>query len=388
MSSCPVCGSTSSRDYSLFNETGLSSITHLDFKPVPEFRDCTLFQCNSCTHIYVNSSFNRSEYISNQFKSNEYAQILISNNPDKSEGHSVSTERLKKTERQLLSLNLPNNSATYRPLRVMDVGCFDGLFLRTFNQFSTDSYLLGVDVIKNPYFSRLAPDAHFITLDQLQYITASANFDYITLFHSLTYEPRPLHLISLLRSFLSSSGRLVIEVPSPELRPSCLLLADQDHHFTILSLQELLVNAGFNRHSIITEVTGSNLTISAFINSPYEMNFTPFPGDQIETSNLNDLLARLTSLKNWSKQFSDFKIAILGSSYTAALLHQLDPFLDALAVTTEGGNISFVGKRLCTLHSVQEYIEILIVPVGLNSERLASSLTQQYPHLHIIPLPV
>ena len=87
-------------------------------------------------------------------------------------------------------------------------------------------------------------------------------------------------------------------------------------------------------------------------------------------------------------QFSDFKIAILGSSYTAALLHQLDPFLDALAVTTEGGNTSFVGKRLCTLHSVQEYIEILIVPVGLNSERLASSLTQKYPHLHIIPLPV
>ena len=141
MSSCPVCGSTSSRDYSLFNETGLSSITHLDFKPVPEFRDCTLFQCNSCTHIYVNSSFNRSEYISNQFKSNEYAQILISNNPDKSEGHSVSTERLKKTERQLLSLNLPNNSATYRPLRVMDVGCLM-VYSSELSMFSTDSYLL------------------------------------------------------------------------------------------------------------------------------------------------------------------------------------------------------------------------------------------------------
>lgn len=140
----------------------------------------------------------------------------------------------------LLAGGLPANPA------ILDVGCHDGRLLRAFARIVPSASLAGFDV--SPQTAELiAADNAGITYvsGKLHDQNFREQFDLIALSHSIQYERDISGLMETLRAALKPNGRLFVQVPDIERKPSSLLLADLHHHFTRDSLKYLFCRHGF-----------------------------------------------------------------------------------------------------------------------------------------------
>jgi SAM-dependent methyltransferase len=148
----------------------------------------------------------------------------------------------------LLAAELPPQPA------ILDVGCFDGRLLRAFAEIRPDAELTGFDVSADlaPMVEGGSASITYVS-GQLVDHKFTQRFDLIALSHSLQYEPDLAGLLATLRTALKPDGRLFIQVPDIERKPSNLLLADLHHHFTRMSLHNLLRRSGFAPKALAAE---------------------------------------------------------------------------------------------------------------------------------------
>ncbi len=140
-----------------------------------------------------------------------------------------------------------------KPIKVLDIGCGDGDFLKQI--YAQASQIYGVE-LSGAAFKRASriPGIHLLPADRVcadsypkQY------FDAITLWHVFEHLPDPLQTLSYCRKWLKSEGYLFIEVPNVSSWQAQLFKANWFHMdaprhlflFTPKSLDFLLSRAGF-----------------------------------------------------------------------------------------------------------------------------------------------
>lgn len=228
MRSCPLCG----------NSENKLKIKESEF---------LVSECASCGFIYLvnppDESVIYEEYYNIEFTAGDY------NGNSKFDYlnriHGINTQRVT------LLKNTVNN---LEKLKLLDIGCGSGLFLKSCNDAGING--TGIDVSKTALaFARdsFGLDVSAKSVDEL--LIEGKKYDVITLWHVLEHFLNPVEELKKIRDLLNDNGELFIEVPnfnSIKFRLSGYKWKGGNHplyhrsFFTAKSLSEVLKKAGFS----------------------------------------------------------------------------------------------------------------------------------------------
>ncbi len=204
--------------------------------------------------------------------------------------------------------------------RLLDYGCGNGNFLRSFNKFFPAWSLCGYEL----------DDRHkkqIESISQVEQLWSSSpqnitgEFCCISLIHVLEHIVSPVTFLKELIPKLNSNGFLIIQVPDIRQNPFDFLIADHATHFTLESLSNVLFLAGYS-------VLWHNAQLI-----PKEIMIIAQKCNKVDSYTFNNLLLKETSvlLKNHITRLLELisigkqylkkeKVGIFGSSIAATWL--------------------------------------------------------------------
>lgn len=129
------------------------------------------------------------------------------------------------------------------PGRLLDYGCGEGHFLRTFHEAFPRWRLSGLeqDSRYRSSLMRIPGMEEFLTTLE----PGAETWDVVSMNHSLEHIPAPASLLRELRGRVQPNGILEVNVPHYGRNPWDLLIADHASHFDAGSLRGLLGSGGF-----------------------------------------------------------------------------------------------------------------------------------------------
>ncbi len=127
---------------------------------------------------------------------------------------------------------------------LLDLGCGNGAFLRAAGAALAGWRLFGSEW-DDKYLSTVQSIPGFENLYTGDWSSIPGEYDVISMVHVLEHIASPLPVLEMIRSKLSMSGLLVIQVPDCQVNPYMLLIADHCSHFTVGTLRGLVEAAGF-----------------------------------------------------------------------------------------------------------------------------------------------
>ncbi len=127
---------------------------------------------------------------------------------------------------------------------ILDFGCGNGDFLKSFNKAYPSWALHGVD-LDDRCLEKLKLIPNFKNLFKNEIDSQAETFDLISVTHVLEHLQAPMVTLRNLRSQINPDGYLIIEVPNCEVDPISILTADHCSHFSSANLGVLLESAGF-----------------------------------------------------------------------------------------------------------------------------------------------
>lgn len=161
--------------------------------------------------------------------------------------------------------------------RALDVGCGSGVTLRALSTARPEWTLFGQD-IDDSRRDHLASIPNFRQYYACPPAQINGEFNLVTLIHSLEHFPSPFSILNQLRSKISSTGRLFIQVPNALENPFELVIADHLMHFTPRTLAQLVEHAGFKIDVLATTWVTKELSLLA----------SPAPGNAKDFSKFAD----------------------------------------------------------------------------------------------------
>jgi 2-polyprenyl-3-methyl-5-hydroxy-6-metoxy-1,4-benzoquinol methylase len=146
--------------------------------------------------------------------------------------------------------------------RLLDVGCGNGVLLRTVSQIAPAWTLAGADlderhretVERIPGVERFYAGPTDVIPDQ---------FDVITMQHVLEHIPQPVDLLRKLAGRLNPSGVLFIQVPNVLDNPFDLMVVDHSSHFAPQTVRTAIERAGLRPLVLAADWAPKELTVVA-----------------------------------------------------------------------------------------------------------------------------
>ena len=362
-SNCMRCGGSLLQSFSL----PFAMFSHLDFGdfPLPGGKN-VLTECSDCGHLSRFFSDQDRVQIDELYHSKAYAEHQEEH---RIQGASSGSEKadMSLAEAQASTLKKELGSRP-QPLRVLDIGCFDGKLLVAIADQMPVSQAIGFDVDQRPGFPQ-RPGFQLVT-GALEQVTGQ--FDLITFSQSIMYVPDLRALFEKIESLLAPQGALFVHVPNVQVRPAAVLLADQYHYFTADSLRALLNGFGF----IATQ-----------------LEETPFKRDLLFTARRGDRKAEklapalgliLRALTALAEQVRSFKpgasIYLFGSTIEAAFVQSLIADRVLGFVDENSARVGSKFHRKPVLHpSALKPADQCLVALGPVSKSLSERLSRDYP---------
>lgn len=152
------------------------------------------------------------------------------------------------------SVNLPESG------RLIDIGCGNGAALATFSETLPHWQLYGSE-LSDRALAQLQRLPKFKELYTGPIDKILGRFDLVSLIHSLEHMPSPRSTLQHVRRLLANNGTLLIEVPDVETSPFDLLVADHLTHFSRMTLNYLLGQAGVSTTVISNTVLPKEITV-------------------------------------------------------------------------------------------------------------------------------
>jgi SAM-dependent methyltransferase len=203
--------------------------------------------------------------------------------------------------------------------RLLDIGCGNGGFLRSWSRLMPGWKLSGSEV-SDKYRSTVEGIPGVEKLFTCPFEEIPGPYDCISLIHVLEHIPQPLAFLGHLRDRLSAHGILLIEVPDCQHNPFMLAVADHCSHFSLNSLRTVVNAAGWQIHHAVRDWIPKELTLVARINSAGTASTSPeadFEESQAVVSGIHELMRIAQSVRTL---LGDSAFGLFGTSIAATWL--------------------------------------------------------------------
>ena len=168
--------------------------------------------------------------------------------------------------------------------RLLDIGCGNGGFLRSFSSQVPGWKLMGSEFgDKNRTVVESIPGVERFHVGPLEDV--QDRFDLISLVHVLEHISDPCTLLGQVKKMLTPGGRLILQLPYYVENPLELLVADHATHFSVHSLRQLLARAGWHIELITTTWVQKELTCVA-VPGPETVDSGPVHPKDIESPSM------------------------------------------------------------------------------------------------------
>lgn len=212
--------------------------------------------------------------------------------------------------------------------KLLDIGCGNGAFLRTFGSVYPNWSMTGLELNdRNRSVVEAIPGVERLHVGPIE--SLSGQFNLITLIHALEHIPNPARFLSSLREKLLPGGILLIEVPNLNTSPFDILIADHCSHFTADTLVKVIEQTPFTVIHLEEDYVPRELTVAIkareiVIDSALEPEQQKSNSDTVSGTfqNLHTVTAHLDylqSLLNLAKSVSG-PIGIFGTSIAGTWL--------------------------------------------------------------------
>lgn len=309
---CPICGATNSQAVCELSDFQF----YTDAADQPKRTSVRHVRCMRCHAVYMNPCYSSFGF-----------SVLFA---EAGQSYGATAGRPDEQLRWLTARGLLEPGR-----RLLDVGCYDGRFLA---RLPSAVHRMGVD-IDGPAIERgrreyQAQNIEFIHGDFETFGYDRAAPDTITMFHVLEHLPRPVTVLSKLRSISSSTTTLVVEVPILQNGQTNdingFLSVQHMTHFSRGSLQSALQLAGWR---VLDRVEMPDYNGCRVLAVPGDAPLAP-TWDAADVGLLHDYMASwyraLASVENRLAAFQDDRrFVIWGAGAHTEFLYQTTSFFSA-----------------------------------------------------------
>lgn len=221
-------------------------------------------------------------------------------------------------ERVFERYNIPSKG------NLLDLGCGNGNLLRSFSKLYPTWTLAGseLDDKNKQTVAQIKNVEAFYTCDIEE---IPAQFDMITMLHSLEHIIDPVNFLRKLQPKLNIDGLLLIDVPYYKRNPFDLIIADHSSHFDIEILKRLLISVGFEILIATDDIIQTELTLLARKSANVAHNKSLKREDlnyQVATKNATQALCWLRqTIDQASKIAKRGKFGVFGTSIAGTWLY-------------------------------------------------------------------
>lgn len=167
--------------------------------------------------------------------------------------------------------------------RLIDIGCGNGGFLRSFSRRHPGWRLSGseFDEKHRASIERIPGFENFHSGDVKD---LPGEFDIVSLIHVLEHIEAPRKFLESARSKLKPGGLLIVELPAFRQNPFELLIADHATHFEPVTIEKLLADAGFRSLHVTGEWIPKELSVVARALPPIAERMPPAQEDHLRAA--------------------------------------------------------------------------------------------------------
>lgn len=146
--------------------------------------------------------------------------------------------------------------------RLLDVGCGNGVLLKSFGALNPAWTLCGLDLDdrSREVVKALPGVEDFYCCDLME---VPGSFDMVSMMHCLEHVLAPVEFLRKTARLLEPGGLLLVEVPDFATNPFDLAIADHCTHFTPETLEDVAWRAGFEPLLLERGLVGKELTLLA-----------------------------------------------------------------------------------------------------------------------------
>lgn len=315
MVNCHICGGELK---SIPSFSSLFQVTS-DCRPWPSKGELAV--CTKCFIVQKPKSVKWVNEINDIYKG--YQIYLQGNGVEQSTFDPTSGASLARSQKILSwikGLSIPTNG------KLLDVGCGNGSFMKAFNHEYPNWEMTGLELDdKNKSIVESIKGVKKLHVGEVD--TLDEKYDLIVLIHALEHITEPIYLLQKIKNILNPGGFLFIEVPDLKTSPFDLLIADHCSHFTIDTLSNVVVNAGYEIVNKIADFVPKELSLLASIQNENKSQglYIDESSESIALDNIEWMKSLLSKALNCNEN-----IAVFGTSISATWL-----------ATTLGDKVSF-----------------------------------------------
>jgi len=208
--------------------------------------------------------------------------------------------------------------------RLLDVGCGNGVLLRSFGTLRPSWGLNGLDLNDHAREQVLAiPGVEEFYSCDLDAVPAA--FDALSMLHCLEHVPDPVAFLRKCIDRLTPGGLLLVQVPDFTANPFDLVIADHCSHFDPATLGDTVQRAGYEIVALKQGLVPKELTLLA--RRPADAAGTlPASGlpQRTDSQRIHDALAWLAALLDQARDLGREPLGVFGTSIAGIwLLGQL-----------------------------------------------------------------
>ena len=217
-------------------ETGLPGVTS-DLKPWPHSGCFSV--CSRCGHVQKLLDQDWNDDVSKIY--GQYEMYSVSGG----EEQRIFDNGLPLPRSMKLVENLRQTWMLPSEGKILDFGCGNGAFLRSFSRLFSEWKLNGFD-LDSRFADALSHIEKFYELYGGSLAQIEEFFDLITMVYVIEHLTNPRTILEQLRCLLKAEGALLVQTSSFDDNPFDLMVVDHCSHFSEHTLSSLVVKAGFS----------------------------------------------------------------------------------------------------------------------------------------------
>ncbi|MFH0958861.1 MAG: class I SAM-dependent methyltransferase, partial [Pseudomonadota bacterium] len=236
---CLLCDSNTC----FITKTGLQGVTS-DLRPWP--RSGVFAVCSDCGHVQKLLNQDWIDDVERIYSSYEMYTVSGGQEQRLFDCGLPLPRSMKLLENLVRAVELPDEG------RLLDFGCGNGAFLKSFSQFLSGWRLSGFD-INARFADALSEIEGFEGLytDSLEQIAEC--FDLVTMAYVIEHLDEPKKILERLNKLIKPEGVLFVQTSSFEENPFDLMVVDHCSHFSLPTISFLASRAGF---SVVSDTRG------------------------------------------------------------------------------------------------------------------------------------